>query len=74
VQSDFLLVSCDDRKPDKAKRTQHWAKTTRLTTLGFVFIEHSENKSDGTANSREHHASPFVVGAGNATREEIFDD
>jgi hypothetical protein len=33
---------------------------------GETFIAHSQNKPDGTANIREHRASPFVVGAGNA--------
>jgi Protein of unknown function (DUF1236) len=30
------------------------------------FIAHSQNKPDGTVDIREHRASPFVVGAGNA--------
>src|SRR5712671_1774569 len=33
---------------------------------GEMFIAHSQNKPDGTADIREHRAAPFVVGAGNA--------
>jgi hypothetical protein len=35
--------------------------------LSFKFTAHSSNKSGGTAISREHRASPLVVGAGNAS-------
>jgi Protein of unknown function (DUF1236) len=31
-----------------------------------LFIAHSQNKPGGTADIAEHHASPFVVGVGNA--------
>jgi hypothetical protein len=41
---------------------------------GETFIAHSQNKPDGTTDIREHRASPFVVGAGNASTEEIFHD
>jgi hypothetical protein len=39
-----------------------------------VFIAHSPNKPHGTANIAEHPTSRFVVGVGNETREEMFND
>jgi hypothetical protein len=54
-------------------------KGRRLAGLLFehflsAFIAHSQNKSGGTANRKEHHRSAFVVGAGNTHTQEKFDD